>query len=311
MKVLVTGANGFVGPWLVRRLMDEGHEVVTAIGPGGNASFPPGAVSHVTLDLNEAASVAAAVSTRCDAVVHLAAVASGGAALEDPAAAWTINAVGTARLAEALGAQRINEESDPLLLVVSTAEVYGAGRTRPRREDDPPRPCSPYAASKLAAETAALEVHRRTGLRVIIARPFSHTGRGQDDRFVVPAFARRMVEAKRIGAAAIKVGNLEPVRELLYVGDVVRAYTLLLSQGASGEIYNIAAGHGIPLGELVQRLMEIVGHPVVTETDARFLRPSDIPHLVGDGKKLSQATGWRPEASLDDVLREVVDAQAN
>ncbi|MBI3082225.1 MAG: GDP-mannose 4,6-dehydratase [Gemmatimonadetes bacterium] len=263
------------------------------------------------LELGDPDPIRAAVATAPDAVIHLAAVASGTDARRDPASAWQVNAVGTAALAEELGRGVSERRGNPPLLVASTAEVYGPGTNTPRVETDPTRPVSAYAASKLAAEIAALEVHRRTGLRVIVARAFAHTGRGQNQRFVIPALARRLALAKRARAPAIKVGNLDPVREFMHVSDVVDAYCRLLSGGRPGEIYNVAGGGGIALSDLLDRLMEIVGHRVIPEADPELVRPADIPYLVGDAAKLRAATGWSPRVPLEDVLAEVVDAQAN
>lgn len=318
MKVLVTGADGFVGSWLVPRLCEGGHDVLAALRPGATPAVSargrrplPDDVPTVALELEDDRSVRAAVAHAPDAVVHLAALSSGGEAREDPGAAWRVNAVGTARLAEALGRQRAAEEADPLLLLASTAEVFGAGPARPRTESDPAQPCSAYAASKLGAEIAALEVHRRTGLRVVIVRAFPHTGPGQDDRFVVPAFARRLHEAKRSGAVAVRVGNLEPVREFLHVADVAAAYAALLERGDSGTVYNVACGSGISLRELFHRLAALVGHRAEPMPDPTLVRPADVPHLVGDASRLRARTGWAPRVPLADTLAEVVDAQAN
>lgn len=314
MKVLITGAEGFAGSWVLPRLRDEGHAVIAAARPGA-----PGAarlaedrrVRMVPLELGDPSSVRAVVGTEPDAVIHLAAVASAVDARRDPVAAWEVNAVGTARLAEELGRLVVDRRGDPLLVVASTAEVYGAGPAKPRVETDATRPVSAYAASKLAGEIAALEVHRRTGLRVVIARAFAHTGRGQDERFVVPALARRLLIAKRVGAPVIKVGNLDPIREFMHVSDVADAYCRLLTGGRSGEVYNVASGQGIALGELLERLMTIVGYRVVTEADPELVRPADIPYLVGDAARLRAVTGWTPRMGLDDVLAEVVHAQTN
>ncbi len=321
MKVLVTGADGFVGRWLVRRLLDDGREVYAAVRPTPAGS--PGAdglteaerasVRWLPLELTDADSVRACVGLPYDAVVHLAAVASGVDALRDPGGAWTVNAAGTARVANVLAEAKRAGRTDPLLLVVSTAEVYGRGDAHPRQETDPVAPCSPYAASKVGAETAALEVWRRTGLRVVVARPFGHTGPGQDPRFVVPAFAQRLKFAKKIGAPVVKVGNLEPVRDLLHVKDVVDAYARLLTagQGHPGEVYNIASGQGITLEELLYKLADRLGLRPIPEADPDLMRPVDIPHLVGDATKLRTATGWTPRYRLDDVLQDVLDAQAD
>jgi len=312
LKVLVTGADGFVGRWLIPQLRQEGHEVVAAVQP---APAPPESlalgVQTLSLELGDPASIRGAVNTRPDAVIHLAAVASGVDARRDPASAWRVNAVGTAGLAEDLGRVISMGRGNPLLLVVSTAEVYGPGPATPRVESDPTRPVSAYAASKLAGEIAAFEVHRRTGLRVIVARAFAHTGRGQNERFVIPALARRLLIAKRARAPAVKVGNLDPVREFMHVSDVADAYCRLLSGGRSGEVYNVACGRGTALSELLERLMDIVGYRVIPEADPELVRPADIPYLVGDAAKLRAATGWSPRVPLEDALAEVVHAQAN
>lgn len=317
MRVLVTGAEGFAGRTMVGTLLAAGHEVLAGIRPGGPAAVPGldpadgGRVTVASLELLDPASVDAAVAWRPEAVVHLAAVASGAVARQDVGTAWEVNAAGTARLAESLGRLRQEGAADPTLLVVSTGEVYGAGAARPRRESDPLAPCSPYAASKLGAEIAALEAWRRTGLRVVIARPFPHTGRGQAAQFVAPAFAARLRDAKRSGAASVATGNLEPVREFLHVQDVAAAYLALLAAGVPGEAYNVARGEGIALRELFDRLAAHLGVRVEPVPDPSLMRTADILHLVGDPAKLHAATGWRPTIGLDRTLKEVADAQAD
>jgi GDP-4-dehydro-6-deoxy-D-mannose reductase len=313
MNVLVTGADGFVGRRMVRHLVAAGHGVIAGCRPGG----PPASewlgpdesgVTTVPLELDDDASTEAVACAATDAVVHLAALSSGAEARRSPARAWQANAVGTARLLHALAERRAAGAADPLVLVVSTGEVYGIGPARPRREDDPVAPVSPYAASKLGAETAALETWRRAGLRVIVARAFQHTGPGQAPTFVVPAWAARLREARRSGERAVPTGNLAPVRDLLDVRDVVEAYVALLERGAPGETYNVARGVGVPLAELFERLARLSGVNAVPTPDPALVRSADIPHLVGDASRLRAATGWKPRYSLDETLRGVVDA---
>jgi GDP-4-dehydro-6-deoxy-D-mannose reductase len=317
MRVLVTGAEGFVGRTVVRRLLGAGHLVRAGIRPGGPLEVPGlapaerAAVERVPLELLDTASVTSALDWRPDAVVHLAAIASGTDARRDVGAAWAVNASGTARLADGLGRLRESGAGDPVLLVVSSGEVYGAGVERPRREGDPLLPCSPYAASKVGAEVASLEVWRRTGLRVVIARPFPHTGPGQSDRFVAPAFAARLRAARRAGARTVPTGNLAPVRDFLHVEDVADAYLALLARGEPGEAYNVASGEGISLEDLFRRLARHVGVAATPEPEPALMRSADIFHLVGDPSKLRAATGWRPTIALDRTLKEVADAEAD
>jgi GDP-4-dehydro-6-deoxy-D-mannose reductase len=312
VKLLVTGADGFVGRHVVRRLAREGYRIGAACRPDGRSVDWGGAhVTVVPLELTDDASVRGALEFGPDAVVHLAAVASNREANADPGHAWTVNAAGTARLADALGRRREEGRGDARLLLVSSGEVYGPGGNVPRRETDPIAPASPYAASKAGAELAALSVWRRTGLPVVIVRPFTHTGPGQETRFVLPAFVERLREAKATGARAVRSGNLDPIRDLLDVRDVVEAYLLLLRSGQPGEIYNVARGEGSSVRELFGLLARLVDVRAEPEVEPSLARASDIPYLVGDSTKLRRATGWAPSRSLEQTLRGLVDAEAH
>lgn len=309
MKVLVTGADGFVGRHLLTALAGAGHEVVAAHrageGPPSWAAATPAAWRP--FDLEDAAVVQAFAGEPADAVVHLAAQSSGVAARRDPASAWRLNAGGTALLLETLAAV----PAPPRVLVVSTGEVYGDGPARPRVETDALRPVSPYAASKVGAEVAAGEVARRTGLRCVVVRPFAHTGPGQTTTYVAPAFADRLRLVRRTGAVAVKVGNLAPVRDFLDVRDVARAYVALLESGVETGTYNIASGEGRSLAAVFEALAEIIGVRPVVEADAQLMRTADLPHLVGDASALQAATGWSPRIPFTQTLRDLVDAQAD
>ena len=312
----MTGADGFVGQRLVQRLVETGHEVTAACRPTDDARSWvdqrwSGAVRLVPFELTDAAGIRSALSAPQEAVVHLAAVASVREARDDPGRAWVINAAGTARLLDALIAARDLAGADPVVLIVSTAEVYGAGPASPRVESDVPRPQSPYAASKAGSEIAALEAWRRASLRVIVARPFTHTGPGQPPPYVVPAFIERLLAAKAGGPRQVPTGNLEPVRDLLDVRDVVEAYIALLGRGMPGETYNIARGEGIALVELFHQIARLLGVAVEPFADPSLVRSGDIPYLVGDASKLRDATGWSPTITLERTLRDMVDAQTN
>ena len=316
MRVLVTGADGFVGGWVVDALVGDGHEVMGTCHPA--MAGPPGdrwgrRRPHVwvPLDLTAPGTVTALPLGDADAILHLAAVSSVREAGADGTRAWEVNLMGTVRLLRAL------EDSAPAsrLVYVSSGEVYGAlppgGAERLRTESDPVKPCSVYAATKAAAEVAVLETHRRSGLAALIARPFPHTGPGQDPAFVVPAFARRLRAAREAGRTEVRVGNLDPVRDLLDVRDVARAYGALLTGGQPGSVYNVARGTGVSLEFLFAELARLTGVAARPVPDPALMRAVDITHLVGDAGALHRDTGWAPETPLTQTLRDVVDAQTD
>jgi len=311
-RLLVTGADGFVGRWLVRAARAAGHRVVAAIAPGGalpatwlTAEELRGCEA-VEADLRDPDGISLLAATEPEAVVHLAAVASGAAARQDPAGAWALNAGATAALADALA-----HGSRPTFLLVSTGEVYGRDHGGPIPESALPAPCSPYAASKVGAEVAALEVRRRTGLPVVIARPFPHTGPGQAPIYVLAALAARLRLAAAAGATEVTVGNLAPVRDLLDVRDVVQAYLALLAKGVSGEVYNVASGTGHRLFDCFDMLARLAGTTARPVQDASLLRAADLPILIGDPTRIRTTTGWLPRISLDRTLQDLVHAQAH
>jgi len=316
MKVLVTGADGFVGRWLVADLVQHGCQVVGGIRVGGG---PPrelakeirNRVDWIEFDLLSPDSVDRLASTKgLQGVVHLAAVASGADARQDPGYAWSVNAAGTVRLVESLG-RRLGGGEGPRLVLASTGEVYGPGPDRSLTESDPTVPCSPYAASKLGAEIGALEVGRRTGLPVIIARAFPHTGPGQSQKYALPALAGRLQTARRIGAPVIKTGNLAPIRDYLDVRDVATAYRALLERGAPGGVYNVASGVGRRLEEVVRQMADLLDLRVILEPDQALMRTNDILHLVGDAARLRRDTDWAPAIPFEQTLHDLVDAQAD
>lgn len=312
-RLLITGADGFVGRWLVREAIAQGWQVTAVTGPGG---APPGAwldpdatmdVATFEADITRPADRSRVAAAAVDAMVHLAAVASGADARRDPQQAMSVNAESTALLLGDLG----EAGHRPRFLFVSTGEVYGPGHDEPIPETAAVQPVSPYAESKSAAETAVLDLGGSAGMHTIVTRPFPHTGPGQDTRFVLPAFAARLREAKRSGQREIAVGNLDVVRDFVDVRDVVRAYLFLLERGEAGGVYNVATGTGRHLEACFRALAGLVGVEAVPVRDASLVRPADIPVLIGDPTRLQAATGWAPQYSFDRTLQDLVDAQAD
>jgi len=302
VRVLVTGANGFVGGFAVDALRARGDEVIAA-GHGAPGLLP--------LDVRDPLNVRGVIDlAQADAIVHLAAQAFVPQSISDPLATIDINAMGTARLLEAVRAARDAGGTNPRVLIVSTAEVYGAQPPAafPLRESTPPAPANPYAASKLAAEAFGIASVHAYGLDVIIVRSFNHIGPGQDDRFVVASFAAQLAKIARGGPAEMLIGNLSAERDFLDVRDVVRAYVALLERGERGQIYNVCSGVAVPIRDVLRMLVTTARVAVEIREDPARMRESDTPLFVGDASKLRAATGWAPQIALETSLRDTYRA---
>jgi len=283
--VLVTGAAGFVGGYLLAEL---GERAVAA-----------------RADVTDAADVGRELGeVEPDAVVHLAAFSSVAGSWESPVEVWRVNALGTVALLEAVREERPSAR----VLVVSTGEVYGRAEVLPTPEEEPIRPLSPYSASKAAAELACERARRADGLDVVVARAFPHVGPGQDERFAVASWAGQLARLKAQGGGTLAVGDLSIERDLTDVRDVVRAYRLLLEPSVEAGTYNVASGRTVRLAEVVETLVGLTGCPVTVEVDEARLRPADIPILCGDATRLREATAWSPTIPLAQTLADTLSA---
>ncbi|HET7273556.1 MAG TPA: GDP-mannose 4,6-dehydratase [Longimicrobiaceae bacterium] len=313
MRILVTGASGFVGQHLLRELLSSGdHELI-----GGTLTGPPTAsatltaeeiarVKWVELDVASTSSVSAVVSSvRPERVYHLAGQSSVSRSFAAPLETWDVNGTGTLRVLNAL--QQLNDPTIRMLLI-SSAEVYGAvpAEIQPINERSPLAPTTPYGVSKAAAELASLQSSAAGALQVVVARSFNHTGPGQDERFALPGMAgqlRRIQDGEM--EAVLRVGNLHAKRDFLDVRDVVRAYITLMEQGDDGGVYNVCAGEAADLAALVERLVVLSGTGARIEVDPERFRDVDVPLLVGDPSRL-RTLGWLPQIPLDETLRDLL-----
>jgi GDP-4-dehydro-6-deoxy-D-mannose reductase len=160
----------------------------------------------------------------------------------------------------------------------------------------------------VAQETAALQSWRAAGLRVVCTRSFNHTGPGQPDHLLIPALVRRALALRGAPQPRLPIGNTTPVRDFLHVRDVVDAYVALAGRGKPGEAYNVASGKGRSVGELATMVLERVGIVADLEPVADYIRPVDLPVLVGDSTRLREATGWRPRFGIEHAIDELIDA---
>ncbi|MGH0030697.1 MAG: NAD-dependent epimerase/dehydratase family protein [Myxococcota bacterium] len=289
MRVLVTGSEGFVGRRLLPRLEAEGHETIGR---------------DQDLDVTDPQAVEAALAEIApDAVIHLAALASVARSQHDRDLTFRVNYLGSRSVFEGV----LRAAPGARVVWVGSGEVYGVASpgATPFREDDPLRPRSPYARTKAGADLLAADYARR-GLDVVRVRPFGHTGPGQSDAFVVPSFAHQLAEiaAGRL-EPVLRVGNLDSVRDLLDVDDVVRAYAALLSRDVPAGVYNVASGVGRRIGDVLDALAALAGVTPRVEVAAERFRPTD--HGVGDAGRLHDACGWSPEIPFETTLSRVMD----
>jgi GDP-4-dehydro-6-deoxy-D-mannose reductase len=307
VRVLVTGAAGFVGCHLSRLLLADRCEVWGTVLHGQRAPAGLGAVRWLEMDLSSRDSVAAAVAeARPERVFHLAAQASVGTSLADPLGTWEVNATGTLRLMNAL-------PEDARLVFVSSAEVYGIvpEDEQPIGEGRPLHPTNPYAASKAAAEMAVMEAAHTRGVQAVIARSFNHTGPGQDARFALPAWARQLAAVRAgLREPALRVGNLGARRDYLDVRDVVRAYVELVTTGTPGQAYNVCSGRAWSMKEMLDELIDVSGTGARVEVDPSLVRPLDVPLLRGDPSAI-HALGWTPGVSLRQTLADLLEHEAH
>ena len=312
MRVLVTGADGFVGQWLVRALLDAGDEVI-GMTRGDHARFTTLDVEHATAvrwlnaDLLDPASLTSLVqAAKPETVYHLAAQASVAVSLREPAATVETNVVGTANLLETLR----RDAPNATVVTVGSAEVYGdvSPGELPIREDAALRPNNPYAGSKAAAEVLSLQYAQSGWLRVVATRSFNHTGPGQSTAFAAAAFAKQFADIARGKQAPVLLhGNLSAQRDFLDVRDVVSAYRLLAARGQPGIAYNICSGSAVSMRRIVESLGRLVDRPVELREDPVLMRPIDTPVIVGDATLIRRDTGWKPAIPLEQTLRDLYE----
>ena len=294
MRVLVTGASGFVGQHLVRVLRGRGDEVSAWGLAGAGEGF-------AAVDMREAAVVRAQDLGGVDAVIHLAGLAEVSGSFDRPAEYVCTNPVMQVNLMEALLAQR----SSATVLVVSSGAVY-AGGGEPLTELSPVRASNPYVVSKLTQELLAAYYAER-GLRVIVARPFNHVGPGQQPGFLVADLASRLAALEHEGGGTLTVGNLETVRDYSDVRDVAAAYAQLITDGRPGETYNVCSGVSRSGREILAGLLALSSVPVTLAEDAGLYRPTDTLEVRASNAKLCSHTRWRPAIPLEVTLSDTLE----
>lgn len=300
MKILVTGAGGFVGQHLI--------PVLRARFPQA-ALVTTGSRDPVPFDIAERDACDRLIAReRPDGCIHLAAIAAIGDARSDPDRAWKVNLHGTLALADAI----MRHVPHCRLVFASTSDLYGASFKSGLALDESavPAPLNVYAATKAAADLA-LGALAAQGLQAVRVRPFNHTGAGQTASYAVASFARQVMRIQAgLQAPVVTVGDLSPYRDFLDVRDVCAAYAECVAPGrdlAPGVILNIASGQRRRIGDVLAALLAAAGVTAEIETQGGLLRPTDIATASGDAGEALRLLGWRPLIAWETTIADVIE----
>lgn len=304
--IIITGGGGFVGRHLVAELRHT-RPADQLIVWDTSISDLPAAVQGVAADITDPATYQESLQSAQPAwVIHLAAISSVGASVQDPARARRVNTEATRTLLATI----TTTTPQTKVLAVSSADIYGPANAGRAPLAELPlaaaNPVNPYAESKLAMEQV-IEAEFRE--RVVRVRPFPHIGPGQRQGFVAADFASQIaaIEAGQ-QPPVLKVGTLATKRDFTDVRDVVRAYRMLLDvKAALGEVYHVASGVAVSIQELLDQLLALSPQAITIQEDQTRLRPTDIPYLVGDASKLTAATSWQPTIPLTQTVQDILN----
>jgi GDP-4-dehydro-6-deoxy-D-mannose reductase len=338
VRVLITGITGMAGSFLAEYLADH-HPDVEAFGTFrwrskldnlqdlGNRGklnvldegqritdeaslrrfVKPGQVTVIDCELQDASAVRGVIrAVRPDKVFHLAAQSFVPTSWTAPAATLTNNIVSQVNLFEAIRDARL----DPVVHVAGSSEEYGLvyPDEAPISESNPLRPLSPYAVSKVAQETLAIQYFRSYGLRCVVTRGFNHTGPRRGQVFATSSFAKQIAEIEAgLRKPIIDVGDLESRRDWTDTRDMVRAYWLATERGEPGEVYNTGRGTCFSIGHMLDVLLSHSHVEIAREQDPSRMRPSDVRLLWANVDKFKKATDWEPIIPFDQTMADLLE----
>lgn len=309
-KVLVTGADGFIGSHLTEALLNEGYAVraLSQYNSFNNWGWLED-IHHpdlevVTGDVRDP-NLCRKIAEGCTTIYHLAALIAIPYSYVAPDSYVDTNIKGTLNICQAARDCNVGR-----LVVTSTSEVYGTALYVPIDEKHPRQPQSPYSATKIGADAIALSFHNAFDLPVVVARPFNTYGPRQSARAIIPTIITQIAS----GIKEIKVGDLSPTRDFNFVKDTAAGFIALgKAKGVEGKEINISTGKEVSMEETLAKIAEIMGGEVEYVVDPERLRPagSEVFRLCGDNTLITQLTDWRPQYSLERGLRETVEWFSN
>lgn len=307
-KVLVTGADGFIGSHLVEQLVEEGCQVRAFVfynslnSWGWIESLPKKTLDKIEIfsgDIRDP-HLAQKATEGIDIVFHLAALIAIPFSYHSPDSYIDTNIKGTLNILQACRDRDVKR-----VIITSTSEVYGTARYVPINESHPFQGQSPYSASKIGADRIAESFYRSFGMPVVIARPFNTYGPRQSARAIIPTIISQLLNHNK----EVKLGSLHPTRDFTYVADMCRGFRALAScDEAVGKEINIGSGTEISIGDLTKLLMELVGvdAKIICEEDRKRPKNSEVERLLCDNSLIKNLTGWQPEVSLREGLEKTI-----
>lgn len=308
-RVLVTGADGFIGSHLVESLLENGCSVKAFVyynsfnSWGWLDALPKDVLSQVEIftgDVRDPSGVRQAVKGM-DVVFHLAALIAIPYSYHSPDSYVDTNIKGTLNVLQACRDHDVEK-----VLVTSTSEVYGSAKYVPIDESHPYQGQSPYSATKIGADMIAESFNKSFNLPVSIVRPFNAYGPRQSARAIIPTIITQLLS----GSKEIKLGSLTPTRDFTYVKDTCRGFVEIARSNESvGQVINIASQEEISVGELARNIIEVLGMDVKVVADNQRMRPdnSEVTRLLGSNEKIRTFCGWKPEVSFGDGIKSTAD----
>lgn len=304
-KSLIIGAAGFVGKYLIDEVLNNHIEVYATKLPHQNLEQKNAKLYDLNI-LDKDAIVDLLFKIQPDYIFHLAAQSSGGLAWKNPTLTVDVNIKGSINVLDAVRELYYK----PRVLIIGSGEEYGHVRQgeTPIGEESALHPGNIYAATKACQNMIANIYSKAYDMELMMVRAFNHVGPGQAPMFVVSDFCKQVAEIEKgIREPVILVGNLAAKRDFTDVRDVVRAYVKLISMGQAGETYNVGSGNAREIREILNLIISMSDKSIRVEIDPNKIRPVDAPIIEADISKLNRLTGWKPEISLEQTVRETLD----
>jgi dTDP-glucose 4,6-dehydratase len=303
-KILITGADGFIGSHLTEYLIRQGYDVRAFVLYNSFNSW--GWLDRISEDVRDNLDVFSGdirdphgvrkAMEGCRVVLHLAALIAIPYSYHSPDTYIDTNVKGTLNVVQAA------RELGVRVVHTSTSEVYGTARSVPINEDHPLQGQSPYSASKIGADQIALSFYSSFDTQVAVIRPFNTYGPRQSARAVIPSIIIQIASGKR----DLKLGSLRPTRDFNFVSDTVRAFeAVMLSDSALGNVLNVGSGFEVSIGRTVEIIADVMNVQVCVSSDEQRLRPvnSEVERLLADNSRLRELTNWNPEFAGADGFR--------